>query len=363
MPGPLSVDTQYGMEKAKQNLAAVAAGNNPQEGYTVDSLGNRIRNTSGLTPEQQAQRDAILNQGTTHETTAGYQWDHPGLTDPRSFMYGRDPGAADAAVNKAYGVGDQAFNVGGAMLNTGVTLASQARDRMAPTGDFTQQNSTLNQLTGLEAQQGQSGAQAQLQQGTNMGMAQQLALARSGRGFGGNAAAMGQAQSNMAGISANQANQAAMLSAQENDAWRGRQASNLATAGGMFGQQANANLNAGLQSTAQNDQASLGYLGFGGNMYGAGANTSLQGMGVANNIRGQEMAGGSDEQHMQFQDWLARNGFSRQDDQADANRQAAVLSGLATAGGMVVGGIAGGPGGAAAGGAVANAGANAALKK
>lgn len=286
-----------------------------------------------------------------------------GGRDRRSYMYGRDPNAANAAVSKAWGTGDaglqlgqyainrgdEAYGVGQGMLAQNNAAAQGFNSRGFQQGDFGAQNATLGQLGGLEAVQGPSAAQAQLQGGTNLAMASQLALARSGRGFGGNAAAMGQAQGNMAGIQANQANQAAMLRAQEDAAWRQRQASNLGNVAGFQGQQGQANLNAALQGQAQNDAAyaqsigagQAGYFngvnaGMGGyGMAMQGVNTSLAGQGLGNQIRGQEMQGGLAQEDNALRYTAAKNGWNLAQRQQDQQETAGWVSAGATTAGLL----------------------------
>jgi len=315
--------------------------------------------------ETQAAIDAdkarVIDAGTTHAKLAGsfYNGNNPhgnpyGGADQRNFMYGRTPTGADDAVartsgiaDKGIGIGQQAIDAGNAAGNTASDIfvarqndANGYKNRQLQQGDFGQQNSTLGQLGGLEAQQGPSGAQAQLQNGTNMGMAQQVALARSGRGFGGNAGAMGLAQSNQAGLAANQANQSAQLSAQENAAWRGRQAANLGTVANAQGQQVGTNLNAGLASQAQNDAATMGLLGMGQNAYFQGqgiqqqgygqglqgVGMGLQGQGINNQTRDTELRGGIAQDDSMLRQWAAENnltlaGQQRQDQQNAAYAQ------------------------------------------
>jgi hypothetical protein len=109
-------------------------------------------------------------------------------------------------------------------------------------------------LASLEAQQGPSAAQAQLQLGANASMDQAMALARSGRGYGGSSQGIADAQRANASTMANVSNQAAMLRAQEDAAWRQRQAANLGTAAGInasaAGQYANTYGQAGQINTA-----------------------------------------------------------------------------------------------------------------
>lgn len=326
----------------------------------------------------QAQADAqVLYQGTPYETTVGqhraqtYVMGAPSM-DPRGYMYGRDPSGAQKAIDTAGNVGNFAMATGNAILGQDTTLAEAARNRGAPVGDFGQQNSALGQslgygssLAGLETTQGPSAAQNQLNMGTNQALASQLALARSGRGFGGNAAAMGLAQGNVAGIQANAANQSAMLRAQEDAAFRQRQAANFGNAaaiaqgaGTQFGQQGQANLNAYLTNQGQGDAASQGYLGQGATAFGNGINQQLAGQQLQNTINVAQMSGNQAQDDRMLRAWAAQHGYDLAQQQADAQQTAAIIGGVATVGGAIIG-SAGGPAGAAGGAALAGAGANA----
>jgi hypothetical protein len=81
--------------------------------------------------------------------------------------------------------------------------------------------------------------------------------------MGGSAAAMSQAAQNIGAIQQDAGNQAAQLRAQENAAWRGRQASNIANAAGI---------NIGAQNNAQTAV---------NNAYGVGSNALASGGGLA----------------------------------------------------------------------------------
>jgi hypothetical protein len=318
---------------------------------------------------------AFLPWGATHLAAAGaekaYDWGKGQVQDATgggggsagptpeqdmtAYTYGRDPNAANAAVDKAFYTGDTATRVGQLGMNQGTETAQGGQGLLAQRsddaaryerrnitqGDFRAQNATLGQLGGLEAAQGPSAAQAQLQAGTNQAMDSQIALARSGRGFGGNAAAAGLAQQNMAGIQANQANSAAMLRAQEDAAWRGRQASNLGNVAGMQGQQASTNLQAWLAGQSQNDAMAGQMLGLGQDAYFtgqqaqqqgynvglAGVTGSLQGQQVANQIRGQEMTGSMAQQDARDRMWAAARGYDLQAEAARTQQDSAIING------------------------------------
>jgi hypothetical protein len=276
------------------------------------------------------------NPNGTENPLNAYQ--HFGM-DPRNYMYGRSPTGADDAVARttqianvggAYGAG--AVNAGNVAAQTGQNLLGQRTGDAAYFNGRQTGNPQAMQLAGLEAQQGPSGAQAQLQGGTNQALASQLALARSGRGFGGNAAAAGQAAGNAAGIQANQANQAAGLAAQENAAWRGRQASNLANSAGIQlnsqGQndaQVNAMLGLGQQGYFQGVGAQNA--GYAGGIAGVGA--GLQGQQVNNQTRGQELDAGKSFEDNQLRAWAAQNGYTLGAQQAQDQKNAGYVNAAA----------------------------------
>jgi hypothetical protein len=303
--------------------------------------------------------------------------------DPTGYSYGGDPNNPNATVNAAtHGamvtaananyLGNQATQFGqDASLQGEKLLARRTADarkfdqRAVQQGDWSPQNATLGTLGGLESNEGPSAAQAQLQQGTNQALSSQLALARSGRGFGGNAAAMGLAQGNAAGIQANQANQSAALRAQENAAWRGRQGQNLTNIAGMQGQQSQADLGAAVQSRGQNDAMYQGMLGMGQNAWQTGVGAGLQGYGVGmqgfgtsldaqrlvNDIRGQEMAGNLAQEDAKLRAWAAENGYELQQQQISDQKDAATISALSTMGAAALkGGGGSGDGGGGGGG-------------
>lgn len=170
--------------------------------------------------------------------------------------------------------------------------------RAAPTYTPEEQRAMLlnasgyaDQLAALEAMQGPSAAQAQLNLATNQSMQNNLALARSGSGFGESAQAMSQAINQNALAGQDAANQSAILTAQENADWRTRQGANLGQAaslglgaGQQYGEQAQ--FQANLQQAQQNANSSayLQALGLAGDQQAAAANTYLQGLGQSGQL-------------------------------------------------------------------------------
>lgn len=169
-------------------------------------------------------------------------------------------------------------------------------------------------------QQGPSQAEAQLQAGQDAAMKQQLALARSGRGIGGEAQAMRGAAWNNAAIQAQTNQQAAQLRAQEQQAQLARQMQALQYVGGQDAALGQFGLQQGLQGEmaqrSLNDQRSAALLQ---------AQLASQGM------MDQQLAG---ERNANIQYELARTGnllnADAQSAQLVSNRGNAMIGGLAS---------------------------------
>ncbi len=217
-------------------------------------------------------------------------------SDPRDFMYGRDPNYAvstaanersaaaaaqsslnyqgAAAAEKGAEMGAHVESVGAQAGSTLTGLASNAywggmnaANRAGAQADYSPANSTYQvanndatQLTSMK--QGPSAAQAQLQSGLNQAQASNLAMARSGHGFGTSASALTQAAGQNASAGQQAVNSSAQLSAQEQAQWNAQRASNLAAGagistnvGGALQQQGLSQAQLKQQTTAQNDQA------------------------------------------------------------------------------------------------------------
>lgn len=201
--------------------------------------------------------------------------------------------------NAAQGIQGQA----GGLTAYGQALGAGAngfQGRTGPQADLTGANAAqgqaggyANQLAGVEAQQGPSAAQAQLQAGLNQSAAQNLAMARSGRGWGGSASALTQASAANAAQSQGAVNSSAILRAQEDAAYRQRMASNLTAAGGLqanlgqaYGQQGLGQAQLDAQQRGLNDQAMLNQQqqGIAAQQAGIGASTAGAQLG-ANSIQ------------------------------------------------------------------------------
>lgn len=280
--------SQYGADAAalgmNQGLSYGAQG----AGYGADaskygSMGAGFGAISGAVG-----RDAmgVGSQGNT--LAQGYAGQ---LADAGNYAAGMGSAYGNAVANSAQGAGQ--FAAGG------MNAASQSRTAMMGAG---------GQLQSLEGVEGPSAAQAQFNQNMGNAMANNIALSRSGRGFGGNSAAQSEALRANAAMGANAADQSAQLRAQENAAWRARQGQNIANAASIYGNAGGLGLNAGqlgLQGNAQTtaglaQAGQLGLAGIGqqsqnlgqaGQLGLAGANTELAGINTGLQGFGQGMQG------------------------------------------------------------------------
>lgn len=140
-------------------------------------------------------------------------------------------------------------------------------------------------LAMLEATRGPSAAQAQFNVLQNQAMQDNLALARSGSGFGESAQAMSQAINANALAGQDAANQAAILAAQEDQAWRQRQGANYGAAAQLglgaasqYGDQAQFQANLQQQQTNANAQHYLQAMSLATDQTQSSAAIGLQGL-------------------------------------------------------------------------------------
>lgn len=226
-----------------------------------------------------------------------------------NYMLGGDPNWLAAFSNNAGNVASQAQGMAGQGGMIAQTAAQEA-NRGSPFTAYgqgvydtqgrsmtggAQQYQLADQLRTIAgAPQGPSAAQAQLQQGTNEALNSQLALARSGSGFGEAGNAMAAAQGNAAGIQASNANNAAQLRANEDAQFRARQLQALGMSGEQLAAGRGADLALGgqqigqsqfdtqsaLAGQQQNDALRLGLLGQGLDAQQAG----IEGQSQANQL-------------------------------------------------------------------------------
>lgn len=285
-------------QAADANYATGQAANNALQG---------VANNSGVAGAQQA--DALSQIGDLSAQSGANQ---SGLLSSLGSTYGSmNTGAGGNAL--AYGLGQAQGLTNQGQLATGYGMnaanaAGLGAQQLGTAGQSLYMSGAMAQgqdisgrqqdaLMGLERTEGPSSAQAQLQQATNRNMSNALALSRSGRGFGGNTTALRQATASQAQIGQDAALQSAQLRAQENAAWRQRQASNISQAGQLATSQAAARnaresslYGLGLQGMDQgvSQQIAAGGLGLSG--LSTGGQLMSQGAQTGQNAYGQQLS-------------------------------------------------------------------------
>jgi hypothetical protein len=198
--------------------------------------------------------------------------------DKEAFVLGEDPNYAKNFAGQANARADIASAeqnfVRGAAGNAAASanrnqLAAQSRVSPAATqiGQSARTGAAQGNLaerlrTFAEAPEGPSAAQATLRQGTNQALNSQLAMARSGGGFGESASSLGRAAGAAAGIQAGAANEAARIRADETARHRDRSLSAFQASGDVLGAQRAGTMAEGdaeLAAQGQRDAAALGY--------------------------------------------------------------------------------------------------------
>lgn len=313
-------------------------------------------------------------------------------SDPRDFLYGRTASFAsdkaqqaenDAQTQRAEfaGLANSAIDTGNTAqrvaLNNGAALWNQGVVDRTHSGDNTNlELGAAGQLGGTAQQElalagnvagasGQSAAQAQLQSGLNQSEASNLALARSGRGFGQSGAALGQAIDANAAASQQATNSSAQLRLQSQQA-----------AAGIYGQAAGAQQGqAGIYGgvSGQQQQSALANQQSGVNSMASGFNQQMQGDQLGGQIEqqgiGDYYAGQNaekqwiDSQHnadiqreqLGMQQYGIESGAATSAAAQNAQQTGAILGAVGTIGGAVIGTVAGGPAGGAAGAALGSA--------
>lgn len=250
-----------------------------REGEVRDQFLNAGQNMSAplqnIHDRAQARGDQASNQMSQAGQFASQFGNQAATYGGKAFDIGNTGSAnAYAAGQRLEGAGGQGGAIGsqygGRLTDAGMAGGKAiAPGQAGMYGAAERLGATADRLEGLEATQGPSAAQAQLQSATNKGQAANLAMARSGGGFGGSASRSSQALRQNAAMGQEAANQSATLKAGEDAAWRQRQAANLANAGGLQSQAGGLYGGAGqlgLGATGQNIQA-----------LGTGANAALAG--------------------------------------------------------------------------------------
>jgi hypothetical protein len=250
-----------------------AAYGTPRGGGQIDANNFNLGNDANYNANFQQNQAGVANQGQSlSQLASGYGAQGQGLM-----------AAGNAAGQRGGPV--TAYNPAVNQLQTGSQNAGQ------------QQYGLANQLQTLAgAPQGPSAAQAQLNMGTDQALNSQLAMARSSSGFGESSGAMANAQQNAAGIQSNAANQAGMLRANEDQAFRARQLQALGMSGDALGQGRAADLalsgqqigqgqfgtQTSLQQQQMNDALQQGLIGQGLQAQNMGLAGMAQGIGAQN---------------------------------------------------------------------------------
>lgn len=321
LPGTQGNVTVGNNAPARPAYSGTTATGNTVPGVTPGTLVPGLANTSDLTHRDprdfQYGRDAgygqqVVGQARNQATafgnesralgqTAADTGNQYGTQVAAAGQRGQEVGAgvqsglnADAALAAARGattnstlqnLGANASDAGGAINqnlsgagNTVQGIGTAANAALGQAGQSAANigGNTNAALTGLEATEGPSAAQAQLADATSRNMNDALTLARSGRGVGGSAAAAAQAGARLPGAAANAANSAATLRANENALWRARQAANIAAGGNAALAGQNANINA--LGTGANAALSGGTANI--NAINAGGQAVMQGQGL-----------------------------------------------------------------------------------
>lgn len=228
------------------------------------------------------------------------------ITDPRltneqrldqrysNYTFGSDPNYAQNTASRLQQTGTGTYGILGGFGQNAAAAGQAAQGRVAPTTDYGLARGQMMNAQGVALNQGDlygrlmafaddgSAAQAQLQAATNQGMANNLAMARSGRGMGGSAAGMQAAQFANAQQAAQAANNSALLRAQQQaqayglgSQVLGQRGDLYSRLGQMYGDQSQFQTDAALRAQAQNDQAALGFGGQAIDAYQAGAGAQL----------------------------------------------------------------------------------------
>lgn len=240
----MAIAGQYGREGIDTQLNAANTLARQQQGQTTAQQGAMFA------------AQGLLGQGMGGQT-------QPGLTAQQDVIQ-RAQQAQGGRIDTSgiTNVGRQMAGVGSGMAVGGQLQSAYDLQQMGQ-GDIAGQYGGIARLEDYAGQgMGPSAAEAQLRSGMDRAAAQQMALARSGRGAG-STTNLRQAMANAAGLGQQTNQQAAQLRAQEEAAWRQQQLSALNAAQGARGalgaQQAGAlqAANAGFGSAASTQLGAL----------------------------------------------------------------------------------------------------------
>lgn len=268
-----------------------------QSGDSKTSMMQGARNTAHYAPGEQmspamqqqvASAQARGQRGQDVLTNYGVMASGYGDQARQQGQYGSSIGAAGRsnatmAGQRLEDAGTGGANIGGQYGKAIAGQGQQSFGQIAPGQGMAAQGgqnmfANAGRLSNLENEQGPSAAQAQLRSGLNQAQSQNLAMARSGGGFGGDASRSRAAMRQNAAMGQEAANQSAVLKAGEDAAWRQRQAQNLSAGGNLYGAGGQLGLQSGQLGLGANAQAMQG-LQAGGEMSLAGNAQRMQGIG------------------------------------------------------------------------------------
>jgi hypothetical protein len=267
-----------------------AAGTLARAGTEASQLGLEAGSQLAAAGGDYGHRSALVGKGA---------WEATQAFENQLGQYGAQ--SAQIGADAASQMGTQ----GGQFIGQGAQAASQniadvnlraSQAAMARSGAY------ADQLAGVGAQPGLSAAQAQLQSGLNQSQAANLAMARSGRGWGGSATAQTQALAANAAAGQQAVNQSAQLRAQEEQQRLAMLSSNLGQAAQVQQQGAQTALaqqqlaaQTNLQEAQVQAQKQQALYGLGLQAQQQGATLGLQGAGQAGQLAAQaaqtDMAG------------------------------------------------------------------------
>lgn len=255
----------------------------------------------------------LANQIAAQQYASGMQ-QQAGQENRESALYN--------SANNNFDIANSAQMRGGPQIGSSPQdLQNQNNALNATYGQAANLSNTGNQLTAMgTAAQGPSAAVAQLQQGQDAAMAQQLSMAHSGRSLGSGQAAMAQAAFNNSAINQVTNQQAAQARIQEDAAYRNSQIGALQSAAGAYGQ------SGGLAGQAGN--LATGIRAGNEGVQTTNANLALQQEGVNNQTTGLYNQLGSGQQSLGMQaNQLGQNAQQFGAQQAAQTQQAQLNAG------------------------------------
>lgn len=325
---------------------------NPQPQKPVDQNGNMMNAITNAIPKPYTRPDGSTGmegdgQAGDPKTPYGgssFAGERPGALDysyDKDFMFGRDPNyaatqaAGGEALGDAYGknfttLANDAMSSGQSAQGTAQGYAGNEWNRGV--SDFNASGHATGQELGLAGSIAgdNSAAQAQLQSGLNKSEASNLALARSGRGWGQSSSALGQAVSANAAAGQTATTDAALMRERQQEFATGvyGQAAQQAQAGGL------ANTQMGMQSSQYGSDAALKGQQLAGQQLQTGAGEEFAGMNAANVAMSGQQQSDLAREGLSEQQYATQSGIGSQNQQQqlERNQQIAGYVGAGIAG-------------------------------